>query len=73
MAPLLADLEIKFNGQNYPPYFDPALSALLQVFKQEEVEAWEYTIPDFFDDNVNDFVTLSVNLSEAEAFLSFNE
>lgn len=74
----LASFQVEFLGENYLPYFEPALSGLIQIEKkeveaEEEDESWEFILPDFFDENINDEVTLSVDLTNVESFMSFNE
>ena len=64
---------MEYIGQNYLPYFDPSLSAFIQIYKQEMEQVWEFALPSYFDSNINDSVSLSVSMVEVEAFMSFDE
>ena len=68
----ISSFTVEYVGVNFLPYFDPPISAFLQVFKQEEETPWEYVIPDYFDDNPYDPLSLSVDLSEVFSFLTYN-
>ena len=68
----LAFFEVEYIGLNYLPYFDPPLSAFIQIIKQEVEQEWEYVLPSYFDSNPNDSVSLSVSVVNVEAFMSFS-
>ena len=65
----LTNLTIEFVAQNRLPYFSPALSPFLSVQKTPTAAPWSYQLPPFFDADIMDRPSLTINLNSASSFM----
>ena len=54
------------------PYFDPDLTALVQVYKSSVETYWSFAIPEYYSDDNTDEASLVVDLSEVEDFMAYD-
>lgn len=62
---------VEFIGLNHLPFFSPALTSYLQIYKQPSTFLWEYELPLFYDEDVFDTLTLTVDLADTAEFASY--
>lgn len=67
----LASFIVEFVGERHPPFFDPPLTTLIQIYKQINVFAWSFPLPEAFDEDVNDSVIVSVDLLDSAPFMTY--
>lgn len=62
---------VKFIAKNELPYFEPALESNF-VLDKAELNSWNYTLPEFFDSDIKDELSVKVNLGKTEDFVVFD-
>jgi len=53
---------VEFIGENRFPFFDPPLTSFLQIYRQPSYFEWAYPLPEAYDEDINDTVTVTVDL-----------
>jgi hypothetical protein len=69
----LATFTVEFIGNNHLPFFDPALTSYLQIYRQASFFVWSYPIPETFDEDNKDMLTVTVDLGDTAEFMTFTD
>ena len=69
----VCSFSVEFIGLNHLPYFSPVLTSYLQIYKQPSPYLWMYEIPAYFDEDVHDELTLTVDLLDTAEFASYSD
>ena len=64
---------VEFIGLNKLPYFSPALTSVLQIYKQPNPFVWQFDLPNYTDEDVFDILTVSVDLQDTASFMSYSD
>ena len=56
-------------SENSAPYFDPELTGMIQIYKQSSEYEWRFVLPQALDDDLQDTVTVTYDLSQVEEFM----
>ena len=70
---VVASFNIEFIGINNLPFFDPPLTSYFQIYKQNQPFEWVYELPPYFDEDVRDTVSVSVDITDTEDFMFIDE
>ena len=62
---------VEFIGLNKLPYFSPALTSVLQIYKQPNPFIWQFELPNYTDEDVFDILTVSADLQDTASFMTY--